>query len=829
MKKNPLFMILLAMMLVVEACAWPTTLTLNRATPTATLTPVPSATPTPTPTPTLTPTPTPAPAAQLMDGDQAMLEGDYDRARASYQAALDGSTDPAVQAEARLGLGRASYESGDNAAALNDFQSLAQAGSPNDVRARALYFIGEIYAAQKQYQEADSALSAFLQLNPGVIDAYIQEQRGDILDNAGDYAGAIKAYQAAINAPHLGTSESLLIKVAQANLSQGDLNTALSQFTEIYKNTRSDYTKATMDLLIGRIEISLGTVDQAYRYFQDAVTHYPTSYDSYSALVALVNANQPVDDFDRGLVDYYAGKYDLANAAFDRYLAANPQPPDGTVYYYKGLIERSQAEASYPLGSSERTAANEQGGLAGDHTAIAEWQTLISHYPLDRYYQDAWDDIAYTQWVYMDKPADAAKTMLDFVKANPTSPQAPSELFQAGRYYERAGQLENAANAWTSIADQYVSSDQTFQGLYFAGVALYRLGKLKDAQATFQRALLLDSDPVNQSAAYLWIGITQRDQNDLNSAQASWQQAMQKDPTGYYSERARDLVLNRKAFSSPTMVDLAVDLPSERQEAEAWVRKTFSLPDTTDLSSPGPLANDPRFIRGKEFWALGLYTEADAEFTDLRQSISTDPAANFSLIQPLVDLGDYDNAIYASRQVLNLANLDDAASLNAPVYFNHVRFGPYFKDLVLPAAKQEGLDPLLLFSLIRQESMFEGFIQSSAGARGLMQIMPDTGNNLADTLGWPAGYSVADLYRPMVNIPLGTHYLAQQVKSFNNDLYVALAAYNGGPGNALIWKSLAPNNPDLFLEVVRTQETRDYIKNIAAVYNIYRRLYGRSP
>ena len=94
-----------------------------------------------------------------------------------------------------------------------------------------------------------------------------------------------------------------------------------------------------------------------------------------------------------------------------------------------------------------------------------------------------------------------------------------------------------------------------------AGVSLVRLGDLKNAQTTFQRALLLDTDPVHQSAAYLWIGKVQNAQNDLNGAQASWQEALQKDPTGYYSERARDLILNRKAFSSPAMVDLAINLP----------------------------------------------------------------------------------------------------------------------------------------------------------------------------------------------------------------------------------------------------------------------------
>ncbi|MCB0119401.1 MAG: hypothetical protein KDD72_10255, partial [Anaerolineales bacterium] len=58
------------------------------------------------------------------------------------------------------------------------------------------------------------------------------------------------------------------------------------------------------------------------------------------------------------------------------------------------------------------------------------------------------------------------------------------------------------------------------------------------------------------------------------------------------------------------------------------------------------------------------------------------------------------------------------------------------------------------------------------------------------------------------------------------DLYATLAAYNGGPGNAIEWKSLAGDDPDLFLESVRFEETRNYIRNIYEIYLVYRRLYS---
>jgi soluble lytic murein transglycosylase len=107
-----------------------------------------------------------------------------------------------------------------------------------------------------------------------------------------------------------------------------------------------------------------------------------------------------------------------------------------------------------------------------------------------------------------------------------------------------------------------------------------------------------------------------------------------------------------------------------------------------------------------------------------------------------------------------------------------------------------------------------------------MQIVPSTGAQIVSQIGWPVNYTEDDLYRPIVNIKFGSHYLATNLNYLNDDLYAALAAYNGGPGNASAWQELAGNDPDLYLESVRFEETRNYIRNIYEIYVIYKRLYG---
>jgi soluble lytic murein transglycosylase len=81
----------------------------------------------------------------------------------------------------------------------------------------------------------------------------------------------------------------------------------------------------------------------------------------------------------------------------------------------------------------------------------------------------------------------------------------------------------------------------------------------------------------------------------------------------------------------------------------------------------------------------------------------------------------------------------------------------------------------------------------------------------------------------MVSIPLGVNYLAKWRDYFAGDYYAALAAYNGGPGNAIEWKELSKDDPDVFLEVIRYDETRTYIRSIYEIYSIYRRIYDRTP
>ncbi|MDR3572713.1 MAG: tetratricopeptide repeat protein [Anaerolineaceae bacterium] len=765
----------------------------------------PTASQTPTETPSPTPSPTPLPAAQNNQGEMDLFVGNYDQALHDFQTAMSSTQDSETQAEAMLGIGRVDYLTGNWQGAVQVLNSLVQTYQETQARIKAYYFLGQSYTQLNNPKLAAEDYGHYLSLQPGVLDAYVEELLGDALLSDGDPDNAITAYQAAIKAPRLSDTTSVQIKVGQAYAWKKDYNNAIRTYMSIYQNSTSDYDKAEMDFLTGQIYLDINQPQQAYARFQDAVTNYPKSYDSYSGLVELVKDGIQVDDLSRGLVDYYAHQYANAVDALNRYVKDTPKH-DGTPHYYMALS--LEAMGKYD-------------------SAILQLDELIQQYKGDRFWATAFDEKASIQWSDLNQYDQAAQTLLGFVSGSPTAAEAPTYLFEAGRIQEMNNKLTDAATTWERLINEYPSADDSYQALFLAGVTRFRLKNYDQCLTIFQRSLLLATNPGDQAAAYLWIGKTQQAQNNTNAARSSWDQAAQRDPTGYYSERAKQLLNGTQPFSPDQNYDLGYDLSAERPDAETWLRTKFSIPASTDLDSLGSLANDPRMIRANAYWQLGLYQEAETALADLTNEIKTDPASNFRILPHLLDLGMYRLAITVSRQILTLANMDDASSMTAPIYFNHIRFGTYYRDLVASAAQTDNFHPLFLFSVIRQESLFEGFIDSSAGAVGAMQIMPDTGKQIANQLGWPTGYTSDDLYRPMVNIRLGATYLARQRDYFNNDIYAALAAYNGGPGNTQTWEKLAPNDPDLFLELIRFPETRQYIMQIFEFEQIYQQIYQR--
>ncbi|GAB4540859.1 MAG: transglycosylase SLT domain-containing protein [Anaerolineales bacterium] len=760
----------------------------------------------PTATMPPSPTPTPPPIVRVERGDHALFNGEYENALQYYQTAFKDSPDPAVQAAAQWGAARVHFAEERYPEALNALQEIASQYPSSPYLPNAYFLQGFAYYRMKNYRAAADAWQTYLVLRPNLIDAYVQEWRGDALYEDGDYAAALSAYSAAIQADSIGDDIALDLKAAEAQQSLGDYEGALAVYDGVIARAASDYVKAQAYYESGLAYQSLGKTEEALGRFRYNIDNYPLSYHSYLSLVALLDAGGEASEIQRGLVDYFAGQYDVSIAAFDRYLAANAD--DGTAHYYRALALQDR----------------------GDYNAAVQaFDEFLNNYPQHPRWTDAWGEKAFIEWYQLGAYDLAAQTLLNYVSIAPASVTAADYLMSAARNYERARKEDQALQIWARVANEYPGSEQAAAAVFLMGVISYRNGNYSAAQDSFQRSLAAALTKNDSARALLWIGKTQQALGDSTSAQATWRDAQTRDPGGYYSERARDLLLERAPFAPPQTTNLTIDLAAEKKDADSWMRLTFNLPAETDLNGMGAWSADPRILRGDELWSLGRYEDARAEFESLRKELeaAANAEGSYRLANHLLELGLYRPAILAARQALSIAGLEEhAESMMAPVYFSHVRYGLYYPDIVPSNAQANHFDPLFLYSVIRQESLFEGFAVSNASARGLMQIIPSTGADMAGYLNWPPNYDESDLSRPDVSVAFGAHYLARNRDLLNGDLYAALAAYNGGPGNALEWQKLANADPDVFLETVRFEETRNYIRNIYEIYVVYRRLYG---
>lgn len=771
--------------------------------PTATATPTPTLTPMPTPTPT--PTPTPSPDVLLRQGEESLAVGDTEGALPAFQAAYFADPNGEHAPRALQNMGRALLMDEDYPKAATVLQELLTrfpaAPEAHDARfllARALMGQGDPLGAAEQYRAY---------LNEGTaIAPYIYEWLGDALYAGADYPAAADAYQSAIDAaPDLSFEVGMREKLALVRAAQGNYEGALAQYDLILARARIPEYRARIQHQAAQTLLLLGRYDEAHDRFLDVVQNYPTSPWAYQSLIVLVEAGVPVDDLTRGIVDYYGGAYGPAVEALYRYINAYPQTHSGDAHYYAGLAH-----------------------LAAGSPALAavQFQTLVETHPENAYWGDGW--IYWARALAAQGDTDGAvEVYRTFAATAPSHPRAAGALWSAAQLLESAGRTEEAAALYEAVHQTFPTSDYAPPALLRGGLQRYRLGA-PDAAIADWRALV-DGYPQSsyRSAGLLWLGKAYLAAGQTLSATDALSQAVQANPTGYYGLRAADLLANPNALPFPPVrYAPSPPMPQMQAEAETWLAARLGISPTGRLSEPdAALLNDPRLARGLELWRLGRPEEAKGELEALRQATAGDALTQYRLALLFRDIGLYRSSIIAASMLLRLVGVSPP---DAPPFLARLAYPTYYEDLIVAEAEREGLSPLLLFALVRQESLFESLATSSAAAHGLMQVIPSTGEYIAGQLGWPPDYRTSDLYRPLVSVRFGTWYLARQRDRFGR-LDVALAAYNGGPSNAQRWLDAAGEDADMFLERITLGETRLYLQRIREHYAVYAALYGTGP
>jgi len=193
---------------------------------------------------------------------------------------------------------------------------------------------------------------------------------------------------------------------------------------------------------------------------------------------------------------------------------------------------------------------------------------------------------------------------------------------------------------------------------------------------------------------------------------------------------------------------------------------------------------------------------------------------------------DYDDKQLLAAAVLAVRNdwyerAIDTAERTVILHDFGLRYPAPYRKLVQDYSQQLGLDEAWVYGLVRQESRFVHTARSSAGASGLMQLMPATARWVAKRLGMN-GHHTTLTETVDSNIGLGTYYLRQVLDSVDKHLVLASAGYNAGPRRAREWAAGRPLEGAIYIETIPYSETREYVKKVMNNTLYYARLFHQS-
>ncbi len=158
-----------------------------------------------------------------------------------------------------------------------------------------------------------------------------------------------------------------------------------------------------------------------------------------------------------------------------------------------------------------------------------------------------------------------------------------------------------------------------------------------------------------------------------------------------------------------------------------------------------------------------------------------------------------------------------------------MRFPLAHKNYVEQYSKQYDVPEALIYAIIRQESAFRSQVISPVGAHGLMQLMPKTAQHVArrEHISYQG---TRDLFSSKKNINLGTAYLSELAKRFENNPLLMVAAYNAGPHQVKRWLKTHPiKEIDIWIDTLPWAETRNYLKSVMAFYAVYQHRLHKTP
>jgi soluble lytic murein transglycosylase len=378
-------------------------------------------------------------------------------------------------------------------------------------------------------------------------------------------------------------------------------------------------------------------------------------------------------------------------------------------------------------------------------------------------------------------------TLRAITTAYPRDTSAASALLLLADLATDDNRDQDARQTLTALLKRFPTGRHATNARFRAGMISYIQGDKKAAAAQFDSLVARDSKSAEALAAEYWAGRSYASLGDNKRSAARWRSIIASEPLSYYAVMAAkrlDTTLVASDRSPPNYAKVpAID---------AALTRVVGLKD------------------------VGMDVEAGFENDKLFRDAVANPNLMIATAHALAGSDQASRSIALGRRALDEIGHSPE---NYRLYFPVLE-----RETLISSSKENGLDPVLVASLIRQESNFNPLATSPAGARGLMQLMPDVGRAVAATKGigpWDPDL----LYEPATNIKLGTAHLSGLVRRYPEVVKV-LAAYNAGESRVTKWSGKAgAADPEVFTERIPFVETRDYVRTVLRNRAYYQALY----
>ena len=438
--------------------------------------------------------------------------------------------------------------------------------------------------------------------------------------------------------------------------------------------------------------------------------------------------------------------------------------------------------------------------------------------------------------------------LLESVEARPLWMQSLLRLYRnnAGRYEKEIRKMdaalqdanqfskENANNLWvkgfeyeqkenydSAIVCYKTLSHKRFKNNIKRQWAKFRIGFVYFKQEKWNEAIpaLIEAtkEPFlwSGSGARMFLGDAYMRIGKDSLAREAYLDCIRDFPLAYYAHRSRMKLVGYKLMPEKD-VPYAHGVRMAPEQTLAWVRASQKVgkPDTS--------YNQERYNRIRTLFQYGFSEQAFALYDEARKKNAKRLDFLYEYGKLFYEMGETAAGYRLARQFQN--NIDRRRLMAPPIDVLHYLFPiPYMDQVKFHSGDR--IDPFFVYSVMRQESIFNFEIMSPAGACGLLQIMPATGKMLAEKENLPT-FEPRQLFNAYMNIRLGIRYLVDLKTEYNDDYMYVLGNYNAGPKPTKRWQAAGEGKSwDIRAEDISYWETRDYVKRVMGNYWIYQEIY----